>query len=81
MNNQQSLTETFAVINSELINRRIELVNPCDMVGFFGAMEKHVPRTMNCEIKLYKGKKTRQYAHIVIEWLDSGWFEPILYVL
>lgn len=81
MNNQQSLTETFAVINSELIDRRIELVAPLDMIGFFGAMEKNTPRTLNAEIKLYKGKKTRQYAHIVIEWLDSGWFEPILYVL
>ena len=81
MNNQRSLTETFAVIESELINRRVELVAPCDMVGFFGAMEHNKPRTLNAEVKLLKGRPTPKYAHIVIEWLDSGWFEPILYVL
>lgn len=81
MDNQNSLTETLAVINSELINRRIELAQPCDMVSFFNRLRPNEPRTLNAEIKAYKGKPTKKYAHVVIEWLDSGRYEPLMYVL
>lgn len=81
MMNQDTLSDTFDVIKSELINRRVELCETPDLIGFFGAMVPNEARTMNCEIKRFKGRETREYAHIVITWLDGARYEPLLYVL
>ena len=82
MTNQDTLSETLEVIAHEMDDSRVVLARPCEMFEAYSEpMKYNEVRNCNLEVATLKGKPTRKYAHIVIERLDSGRYEPILYVL
>jgi hypothetical protein len=82
MMNQDTLSATLEVIAHEMDDRRIVLARPCEMFEVYSEpMRYNEVRDCNLEVATLKGKPTRKYAHVVIERLDSGRYEPILYVL
>lgn len=80
----QTLWEAVEEIQCELEERGVELSITAheDLQAPYqnGMRYGEVVRS-DVPVETIKGKRTRKYAHAVIERLDSGRYEPLVYVL
>jgi len=82
MQNQDTISSTLETIASEMYARQIVLAKPAEMFEAFSTpLAYNEVRKCDLEIATLKQRLTKKYAHIVVERLDSGRYEPILYVL
>ena len=82
MKNQETLGETLTLISEEIEKAGIVLANGTQLWhDFCEGLKYNQVGTSNMEILTLKGKKTQKWCHVVIERLDSGRYEPIMYCL
>lgn len=79
--NQETLWQAIKQAEKELLESKAIPAENWQEKYQYGGISYGERKEVHFSLESYKGKPTKKYGHVIIERLDSGKYETVVYVL